>query len=172
MKKAIHDQLKALPELRFRPAMDWWVLLAALAFLLLLFSMVPVTLWYSTSSVLMKTITTVIVLGMLIYLVDVFFYSSYILNADGLIISGNLRHVVIPYRSMRELKSGGIRSLVSLGRHKRYALSRRSIVLKLNHEHWGSISLSPKHKDAFITALLQRIDLERAQRAVRVHSKK
>ncbi len=172
MKQRAQKQLEALPGLRFAPAMDWWVLLLAVTFLIGLFLLVVSTIWYSVGSPALKTVTALALLVTIIYLVDVFFYSSYILNAEGLIIHGNLRHVLIPYRSMRELKSGGLRALVTIARHKRYALSRRNIVIKLQNEAWSSISLSPKHKDAFITALLQRIDLERAQRAVRVHSKK
>jgi len=112
-------------------------------------------------------VSALVLVGMLIWFIDGIFYSFYVLDNEGLMVVSHLRHLSFPYRNMRTLKAGGAISLISYASYKRFALSRKNVIIKLANEHWRAISVSPKDRDAFINHILERIDHERSRRAAR-----
>lgn len=155
------------PDLHFRPLIDWWVLVILSALILMFVSIIPVALWMTTLSVPMTILLVIIAIGLALYFIDMTFYSMYVLQKDALHIVSNLRHAVFPYREMRALKPGGIAALFSRGVHKRFALSRKNVIIKLAEGRWSTISVSPQDKDRFLHTILERIDSERSSRASR-----
>lgn len=105
----------------------------------------------------------------ILYLIDKAFFTSYLLQTDGLVIRNQFMEVRFPYRDMRSLRHGTFWSLWSLGKHKRFALSSHNLIVELNEGPWRTISLSPFQEKEFINQILKNIDLDRSTRATASH---
>ncbi len=151
----------------FRPFMDWWVGGLLLVFLSILAAGIPMIIWYGNISPAFTGLAVAGIIASLLYFVDLGFYSYYVLEENELIVTSHLRQFSFPYRAMRELRPGGLGALVSMGRRKRFALSRKNVIIKLQDGPWHTISVSPKEKDYFISQILDRIDHERSSRTTR-----
>jgi hypothetical protein len=102
-----------------------------------------------------------------IYFVDIAFYTYYVLDREQLVVTSHIRQLFFPYRTMTSLQPGGLHGLISVGSKKRFALSRRNVIIKLTKGPWKAISVSPKDTELFIQTILSRIDAERSNRASR-----
>ena len=148
---------------RFKPLMDWWVaILVSILVLVFVMMIVLMSLRVHQMSSLLIIIGGIILT--ILYIVDKAFFTSYLLLNDGLVISNQFMEVQIPYRDMRSLRHGSVFSLWSLGKHKRFALSARNIILDLNDGAWRTISLSPHKEQDFINQILKNIDTDRTLR--------
>jgi|GEM_PF-3827038 len=153
----------------FRPLLDWWVAAIVGLFIIVMLASIPLVLWSPDINRIVGIVSALVLLAMIIVVVDTVFYTLYVLDNEGLTVVSHLRHSVFPYRNMRALKPGGFVSLISFATHKRFALSRKNVIIKLANEHWKGISVSPKETDAFVNYILERIDQERSHRAGRRH---
>lgn len=151
----------------FRPVMDWWVGLVFGLVISVLVAAIPLILWSETVSATVTGISVVILVLMSIYYIDIAFYTYYVLDREQLVITSHIRQLFFPYRTMTSLQPGGLHGLLSVGNKKRFALSRRNVIIKLTKGPWKAISVSPKDKELFIQTILERIDRERSSRASR-----
>ncbi len=151
----------------FRPNMDWWVAFLVLLFVFFLAAGIPLMLWTELISRAAALVTSLILFGVIIYFIDIAFYSVYVLDDEGLTIVSHLRQAMFPYRNMRALQPGGVLALFSFARRKRFALSRKNVIIKLAGSPWNAISVSPRDRDVFINQILERIDHERSRRSAR-----
>lgn len=157
---------------RFRPLMDWWVALGVGIALVALLVAIPRLFMVGGGFQVYTVVAIAAIAAMVLYLVDIAFYSFYVLADDELLIVNHLRVVHIPYRSMTALQPGGFLALFSFGSRKRFALSRKNVIIKLSHGMWRSISVSPVRQEDFVRKLLERIDAERSHRAARLRKQK
>lgn len=148
---------------RYGPLMDWWI--AVLVFLLvgLLLAMLPQIVW-SALPAWQAAITVLCIAVFILYVIDSAFFTSYYLKDSGLVIVSQLRQYKLPYRSMRTIRSSGLRGLFSIGWRKRFSCSASGYDILLDGQAWRVISVSPKERDKFIAALLTRIDDDRTNR--------
>lgn len=151
----------------FRPVLDWWVAAGVVVLLLMLVASIPRVVWLSDGLTAMGVGAAVLLVLFIAYMVDVVFYSLYVLDKDQLVVVNHFRTAHVPYRDMAALQPGGVRSLVSFSNHKRFALSRKNVIIKLSRGQWRSISVSPERRDDFVRILLERIDAERSGRVAR-----
>lgn len=159
----LHSKQKTLV---FRPLMDWWVALLVLGFELILLVSIPMT--FSLLGLSVQSIVTVLfLLGAIIYSVDIAFYSVYLLDKEGLVISSHFRQASFPYRSMSDIRHGGVNALLSWSKRKRFALSRRNLVIRLRYGHYRIVSVSPQNQEAFLREIIDRVDQERTKRSSR-----
>jgi hypothetical protein len=154
----------------FRPQRDWWITLAGAVIILLALTGVPYVLW-SGVPVWQQAVTIGVLLLMAVSVVDKVFFTVYELNSEGVAIHTQLRHYLIPYRVMREIHPGGLRGLITTKQRKRYALSRRNLIISITDSIWSEVSVSPEQMDTFLDTLLATIDGERSRRATVTRSK-
>jgi hypothetical protein len=147
--------------------MDWWVALLVGMVIVALGSGILMVLWWSGIPKIAGVVTALILAAAIVYIVDIAFYSFYALDDKGLSVMSHLRHAFFPYRDMRALQPGGVMALFSFSHKKRFALSRRNVIIKIVNSHWKTISVSPEARDEFIHTILERIDHERSARAAR-----
>ncbi len=107
-----------------------------------------------------------------IVLIDGSFFTMYRLEEGGLVITTQLRHFSVPYRSMVRIKTTGFLGLFSVPfpRRRSFSLSSHGYVITLEGEQWGAVTISPSTPDGFINELLERIDRERSERATVVRT--
>ncbi|CAN5142709.1 hypothetical protein BH11PAT4_BH11PAT4_6890 [soil metagenome] len=151
----------------FRPAMDWWVMGIFLLVIIALIAAIPLVLWTVAIGPVASGLSVLAMVLGGIYYIDIAFYSYYVLDREQLVVTSHIRQLFFPYRTMLSLQPGGIHGLISVGSRKRFALSRRNVIIKLAKGPWKSISVSPKDKELFIQTILERIDGERSSRASR-----
>ena len=151
----------------FRPLMDWWVAVIVVVVILALGSGILMVLWWTSIDRAAAIITALVLAAAMIFFIDIGFYSVYILDDEGLTISSHIRHVHFAYRNMRSLQPGGLGALFSIPTRKRFALSRKNVIIKLVNSPWKAISVSPVARDSFVNTILERIDDERSKRAAR-----
>ena len=155
----------------FQPLMDWWVAGLVLLLIALFSAAIPVFIAGAFPTWEMVVIVLFIVM-LILYIADIAFFSYYQLDEKGLTIVSQMRHIVFPYRNIIEVKPGNISGLFSFGGKKRFALSARCYVIRLQHEEWKAITVSPVAKDQFLNHLLEHIDQERSSRATIERRKK
>jgi hypothetical protein len=102
---------------------------------------------------------------MIVSIIDKIYFTIYELNDEGLVVHTQLRAVAIKYRDMSEIVPSGFRALITRRKHKRLALSRHNLTIKVRNNLWSSISVSPEPQDIFLDQLLAKIDGERSRRA-------
>ena len=152
----------------FRPSLDWWVIGVVGALLAVLVAAIPTVLWTQQVSEPVTWISVIVVIGLILYFIDLTFYMVYILEEDSLVITSHFRHLRISYRMMRSIQPGGLTGLVSFFGHKRFALTGKNVIIKLAPGFlWRSVSVSPQQEHVFIETLLARIDHDRSSRAAR-----
>lgn len=151
----------------FRPTMDWWVACLVLVFVFFLAAGIPLMLWTDLMGRAAALVASAILLAVIIYFIDIAFYSVYVLDDEGLTVVSHLRQALFPYRNMRSLQPGGVLALFSFARRKRFALSRKNVIIKLAGSPWSAISVSPRERDVFVNQILERIDHERSRRSAR-----
>lgn len=144
--------------------MDWWVAIGIMLALVVLLASVPRIIWsgLNTWSIMVTVLTLVF---FVLSLVDVAFFTYYIIDDQGLTITSQLRHYVLPFTSMTAVRSVGARGLFSFGSRKRFSLSAHGYDIALEDCSWKVISVSPELKDQFLDTLLTRIDIERSRHA-------
>lgn len=125
--------------------------------LLILLSGIPVILWSGTVSTAAGILVALSIVGIVVFYLDAGFYTAYILEADHLLIVSHFRKVRIAYRDIRSLRPGGFWGLVSFGAFKRFALSRKNVIIHSAYGRWERVSLSPAQQDHFTSELLERI---------------
>lgn len=151
----------------FRPVMDWWVVGVFILVITVLIAGIPLILWTSSVGPVASAATVLAMVLGSIYYIDIAFYSYYVLDREQLVVTSHIRQLFFPYRTMVSLKPGGLHGLLSIGAKKRFALSRKNVIIKLAKGPWKSISVSPKDQELFIQTILERIDGERSKRASR-----
>jgi hypothetical protein len=151
----------------FRPVIDWWVAAIVVFLIIVVAAGIPLVLWSAPITRWGGLLVALVLAAYVLYLIDLAFYSVYILDNNELIITSHLRHAAFPYRLMRALQPGGFWALFSVAHQKRFALSRKNVIIKLASGPWKTISVSPRDRDAFINQILERIDHERSRRAAR-----
>jgi hypothetical protein len=147
--------------------MDWWVMAIFLLVITVIIAGIPLILWTATVGPVASGFTVLALVLAGIYYIDIAFYSYYVLDREQLVVTSHIRQLFFPYRTMLSLQPGGIHGLISVGSKKRFALSRKNVIIKLAKGPWKSISVSPKDKELFIQTILERIDSERSGRASR-----
>ena len=147
----------------YRPLMDWWVAGVVALLLCLLLAMLPSILWSSLPA-WQTAVMALCLVAIILYVIDSAFFTSYYLKDSGLVIVSQLRQYCFPYRSMRTIRSSGLRGLFSFGQRKRFSLSSCGYEILLDGLAWKIVSVSPKERDRFIAALLTRIDDDRSKR--------
>ncbi|MEI6477830.1 MAG: hypothetical protein WCO52_02485 [bacterium] len=150
-------------ETQFGSHMDWWVATGVVVLLVILVLMIPSTI-FLVHTPLSSIIVAIGLVVSILLLVDRVFFTSYELLPEALLIRSQLRHYVIPYRSMRRVRRGSVMSLLSRGRHKRFALSHENIVISLVGETWKTVSVSPVGGQQFTAILLDMIEDDRIHR--------
>ena len=163
MSKQRNASLTAQPGV-YTVLMDWWVATVVLLFLAVFVVAVPYLLW-SKLSWLVIAVTIGFALFVILYVVDVMFFTYYYLDTDALIITSQLRYFSFPYRTMTKIKRGNVFSLLSRGGHRRFALSTHCYTIQMEGAPWNTISVSPKEQDKFMNRLLHNIDIERSRHA-------
>lgn len=153
----------------YKSLMDWWVAILVAVFLLMILLSIPLlTQTLQLGLPLLASVAILIVIFILV--VDRAFFLRYSLAENGLIISTQLYHLLIPYRAMTSIKNGNILHLITIRHHKRFALSSHCLTIALQKGQWRQISVSPKERQQFLSALLAKIEEERNQRAsIRKH---
>jgi hypothetical protein len=144
--------------------MDWWV--AALAFLLV--AMLLAALVSVVQASLSWWEMLLAVGGVIVFLagfIDSAFFTTYVINDDALVVASQLRHFILPYRSMVTVRQSGVWGLFSFGYRKRFALSAHGYEIVLADQAWRVVSFSPNDREHFIEELLSRVDRERSKRA-------
>jgi hypothetical protein len=154
----------------FLPVMDWWIAALISVLLVILVAAIPLLIW-EPIHLAEKIIGVSGLFIVILYLVDVTFFTHYILGEDELFITSQLREMRIPYRTMKTIRPGGIGALFSMGKHKRFSLSARGLTIQLSQGHWKYISISPQHQQKFLDHLMTLIDNERSGRASRIKGK-
>jgi hypothetical protein len=158
------SHLEASQHGHYHVLMDWWVATLVLLFLGLFVVSVPLIVWIPLAW-WSKALTIGFALCVILYLVDIIFFTSYYLDDDALLITSQLRHFTFPYHDMVKIKQGNAFGLLSFIHHRRFALSAKCYYIQMENQGWRSISVSPKYSDKFINQLLHNIDLERSKRA-------
>ena len=155
----------------FNPVMDWWVAAIVIVFLGMILFSIPVLIW-SNLPLFSTVVSVAFLIASFLMLIDRFFFTKYTLHEHGLIVQGQMRHILFPYRSMKTIQNGGVKGLISFGSRKRFALSSNCLIITLQNQDWKTISISPKAKQEFLDILLSNIDHERSTRASASHKKK
>jgi hypothetical protein len=155
----------------FRPLIDWWVMGAMLLLIAFLAAAIPLIAIVAQSTIL-TVIAIVVLAGTILYIVDVGFFSYYVLDDNALTVVSNIRHAIFPYRDMTDIKPSNVMGLFSFAGKKRYALSARCFQIVLRKGYWKSITVSPADRDFFLNSLISHIDRERSSRATIERSKK
>lgn len=101
----------------------------------------------------------------ILYLVDTLFFTTYLLTAQALVVTSQLRRYVFPYRDMLKIRPAGISGLISFQGRKRFALSRAGFIISLRSGTWRTISVSPRSQEEFLDRMLRNIEGERSRRA-------
>lgn len=155
----------------FAPHRDWWVLLGGLLLITLFLAVVPY-IFASSLPLWQRGVMAGIALLCTVNIVDKLFFTFYELDSEGLLIHSQLRFLKIPYRTMDSVDHGGLRTLISTQKRKRFAFSRQNIVIHLHDQMWEEISLSPHDEPKFLSQLLATIDTERSRRATVTRSRR
>jgi hypothetical protein len=151
----------------FRPRMDWWVLCIVLVYLLFLLAGIPFVLWYSDAPLAFSLPMAIFLAIGAVSLVDKTFYITYVLGEHDLQIHSPLRVFRVAYRAMDKIHFSGTRGLVTMGKKRRHALSRKNISISIRSGSIRTITVSPEEKDRFVHELMNRIESERTSRSVR-----
>lgn len=150
----------------FTSAMDWWVAVVVFLILALLAVCIPLAIWKG-GSLITSGLSVIFLVALFLLIADKAFFTSYVLREDGLLIHGQIRKILIPYRSMRSITKGGILGLMGGMGRKRFALSSDCLIIQLADYEWKRISVSPCERERFLSELLTRIDGERSARSSR-----
>ena len=174
MKLAVHESnpySNCMPRKRrqlkpssYQVIMDWWVAIGVVMVVLFLVISLPVVVW-SSLPIWEVALAVLLLTCTILSLVDVAFFTYYILSEEGLVITSQLRRYVIPFCAMTSVRSVGIKGLITFARRKRFSLSARGYDISLDEGPWRVISVSPDLRDTFLDTLLSRIDRERSQHA-------
>jgi hypothetical protein len=148
----------------FHAHADWWVRIFGLLIAGVFVGAIPLIIW-GELELWQRVLIAGISLLLAVNAIDKIFFMVYELGPEGLAIHTQLRKAFVAYRDMNEIKPGGIRSLVTTKRRKRFALSRRNIVISITDPLWSEISISPQNSEVFLDQLLATIDSERSRRA-------
>lgn len=140
--------------------MDWWVATLIVFGLAGMVLSIPVII-AGVNSVPSVVVLVAFLIGNFLFLVDKAFYTAYFLEEDALVIAGQLRKIVIPYRVMGKVTPGNTFGLLSIAGRKRFALSGKCIYVTLQGTNWKRISLSPERRDEFVNLLLEKIEESR-----------
>ena len=140
--------------------LDWW--LAVVAFLVIAVLLVTIpTIATSKLSWWAMLLGILASLAAILYIVDTLFFTAYQLTRDSLVVTSQLRRYRFPYKDLGPVRQGSFWSLISFGRHKRFALSHTCYVIELRSEGWHSLSVSPRLRDEFLTRLTDSIERSR-----------
>ena len=148
----------------YRVIMDWWVAAGVISSVLLLVAILPILMW-SGLPFMVTLISVLVVSFTLLSFVDVAFFTYYVIDDEGLVVTSQLRRYVLPYSSMTAVRSVGFKGLFTIAGRKRFALSGHGYDIALDGASWKVVSVSPELRDQFLDTLLNRIDNERSQHA-------
>lgn len=148
----------------YRVVMDWWVAVGVIFVLLFLIGSLPLIMW-SGLPVLVVLSSVLIISFSVLSFVDVAFFTYYLIDDQGLVITSQLRRYVLPFSAMTTVRSVGLKGLFTVAHRKRFALSARGYDIALEGAAWKVVSVSPELQDQFLDTLLSRIDLERSRHA-------
>ena len=142
----------------YRPKLSWAVALFGIVSIGFLLAAVIILLW-SGLPFLQVAVSVAALLGMALYVIDVVFFTRYQLGEEGIVVSGQLRLLAIPYADIRKVRHGSALSLVSVFGHKRHALSPHCVVVELSQGPYRTVSLSPSQDRAFLNSLMHNLEL-------------
>jgi hypothetical protein len=146
------------------PRRDWWVVVVGLLFALTFIAMIP-TAFFLQVEIWQQVLLSGVGVIVAISTIDKLFFTVYELSQQGLSVHSQLRHLHVPYRQMRGIDKGGVLSLFTTRKRKRFAFSRKSLRIQVSDMMWDEITVSPHERDAFLEQLLAIIDDERSRRA-------
>ncbi len=165
--RLVHKHLPANSK-TYPAKLDWWILvLISLCWLVLVAGVLLVLI--QPGALLIKVFTAVVCALFLALSIDSVFFLYYVLTSQGIEIHTRLRRVAIPYRDLVSVQPVGMKGLITAFSHKRFALSTHSLLLRIERQHWKTISVSPNNQDEFVDTLLSRVEHERAKRAPQKH---
>jgi len=142
---------------RYRPTLDWWVAVLVGLVILIFLASIPFLLASSTGTPA-KIIATLGVIFVILYMIDLSFFCTYILAAEELQIVSQLRSHRFAYKDMTGLRSGNMFGLISVPGKKRFALSANCLVISMTGNQWKKITVSPSARDRFIESLVGRTE--------------
>ena len=154
----------------YKPIMDWWVALIVFIVLAMLVMMI-FSFAISPADVFIKILIIFIILWMILYTVDVAFFTVYFLEEDSLVIENQLKKSIFPYRNIEKMEKSGFMGLFSHGSKRRFSLSKKGVYVYLNKSHWKRVSLSPVDREDFMESLTKNIEIERSSRATIVRKR-
>lgn len=148
----------------FRAQSDSWVKVGGFLVICVFVIAIPFAIW-GNLELWQRILIAGVSLLLAVNTIDKIFFTVYELGPEGLSIHSQLRKAFVAYRNMKEIAPGGIKSLISTKRRKRFALARKNIRIAISDPLWEEISISPEHPDIFLDQLIATIDSERSRRA-------
>lgn len=147
----------------FAPLVDWWVILGVSMLVVFLIVGLLSVIWSPIGS-LEKFFVSLVLMVVILYFIDMTFFTRYLLTQDGVLIHNQMKWTIIPYDRMYKIQHGRFIDLFSRSGLKRFALSSKNYVIYLKRSHWRRISVSPFHGELFLRMLMDNMEKERKRR--------